>query len=95
MRTQITEQETVSANHISEDGLVSRIFVCMHAKSLQLCPTLCGPMNCSPPGASIHGILQATILEWVAMPFSGGSSRPRDGTRISYVSCIGRQVLYH
>ena len=49
MRTQITEQETVSANHISEDGLVSRIFVCVHAKSLQLCPTLCGPMNCSPP----------------------------------------------
>ena len=44
----------------------------------QLCPTLCHPMNCSLPGSSIHGILQARILEWVAIPFSRGSSRPRD-----------------
>ena len=41
---------------------------CVHAKSLWLCPTLCDPMNCSPPGSSIHGVLQARILEWVAMP---------------------------
>ena len=46
----------------------------MHAKSLQLCPTLCDPMDCSPPGASVYGILQARILEWVAMPSSRGSS---------------------
>ena len=38
----------------------------MHAKSLQSCPTLCDPMNCSPPGYSVHGILQARILEWAA-----------------------------
>ena len=44
---------------------------------------------------SVHGILQARILEWVAMPSSRGSSSARDGSRISYVSCIGRQVLYH
>ena len=44
------------------------------AKSLQSCPTLCNPMDCSPPGSSIHGILQARILEWVSMPSSRGSS---------------------
>ena len=47
---------------------------CMGAKSLQSCPTLCDPMDCSPPGSSVHGILQARILEWVAMPSSRGSS---------------------
>ena len=67
----------------------------MHAKLLQSCPTLCNSMDCSPPGSSVHGILQAGILEWVAMPSSKGSSQPRDWTRISYISCIGRQVLYH
>ena len=40
---------------------------CMCAKSLQLCPTLCDPMDCSPAGSSVHGILQARILEWVAV----------------------------
>ena len=40
----------------------------------QLCPTLCDPMDCSPPGFSVHGILQARILEWVAISFSRGSS---------------------
>ena len=47
---------------------------CMHGKSLQSCPTLCDPMDCSPPGSSVQGILQARILEWVAMPCSRGSS---------------------
>ena len=41
------------------------------------------------------GILQIRIMEWVAMPFSRGSSQPRNQTHVSYVSCIGRQVLYH
>ena len=62
---------------------------------LQSCPTLCDIMNCSLPGFSVHWILQARILEWVAMTSSRGSSRPRDGTHASYVSCIGRWVLYH
>ena len=52
----------------------------MHAKSLQSCPVLCDLMDCSLPGSSVHGILQARILEWVAMLFSRGSSRPRDQT---------------
>ena len=50
----------------------------------QSCPTLCNPMDCSPPGSSDHGIFQARILEWVAMPTSRGSCRPRDQT---WVSC--------
>ena len=66
----------------------------MYIKWLQSCLTLCNPMDCSPPGSSVHGILQARILEWVAMPSSRGSSQPRDQTCVSYVSCIGRQVLY-
>ena len=49
----------------------------MCAKLLQSCPTLCNPMDYSPPGSSVHGILQARKLEWVAMPSSKGSSQPR------------------
>ena len=56
------------------------------------CPTLCGPMESNPPGSSVHGILQARILEWVAISFSRGSSWPRDQT---HVSCIGRWILYY
>ena len=67
----------------------------MRAKSLQLCPTLCNPMDCSLSGSSLYGILQARILEWAATPSSRGSSRPRDRTCVTYVSCIGRRVLYH
>ena len=52
------------------------------------------PINRSPPGSSDHGILQARILEWVAMPSSRGSFHPRDRTCLSYISCISRQVLY-
>ena len=57
----------------------------MHA---QLCLTLCDSTDCSPPGSSVHGILQARILEWVAIPFSRGSSQPRDQTPVAYASCI-------
>ena len=55
------------------------------SKSLQSCPTLCDPMDCSLPGFSIHGILQARTLEWVAISFSRASSRPRDRTRVSLI----------
>ena len=51
----------------------------------QLCPALCEPMDRSPPGSSVHGILQARVLEWVAISFSRGSSPPRDW---NWVSCI-------
>ena len=57
----------------------------------QSCLTLCDPMDCSPPGSSVHGIFQVRKLEWVAIPYSKGSSSPRDSTCIS---CTGRQTLY-
>ena len=47
---------------------------CMRDKLLQSCPTLCDPKDCCLPGSSVHGILQASILEWIAMPSSRGSS---------------------
>ena len=57
----------------------------------QSCPTLCDPMDRSPSGSSVHGILQARILEWVAISFSRGSSQPRDR---AWVSCIaGRRFI--
>ena len=56
--------------------------------SVQLlsCVWLCDPMDCSLPGSSVHGILQARILEWVAMPSSRGSSQPRDRTQVFYTA---------
>ena len=48
--------------------------------------TLCNPMDCSPPGSSVHGILQASILGWIAMPFFRGSSQPRDQTQVSHMA---------
>ena len=56
---------------------------CLVAKSYL---TLCNAMDCNPPGSSVHGILQARILEWVAIPFSRGSSWPRDWTQVSWVA---------
>ena len=70
------------------------LHVCMHAKLLQSCPTLWDPMDCSLPGSSVHGILQVRILEWVPMPSSRGSFWPRDQIHGSWVSRIGRQILY-
>ena len=52
----------------------------------QLCPTLSDPMDCGPPGSSVHEILQASILEWVAIPYSKGSSWPRDQTWVSLIA---------
>ena len=54
------------------------------------CLTLCSPMDCTPPGSSVHGILQARILEWVAIPSSRGSSQPRDQTQGSSPALAGR-----
>ena len=68
-------------------------YIC--AYSLQSCLTLCDPMDFNPPGPSVHGILQARIPEWVAMPSSRGSSQPRDQTHVPYILCLGRQVLHH
>ena len=64
-------------------------YCCFVAK---LCPALLPRLNCSPPGSSVHGIIQAKILQWVAISFSRGPSWPRDQT---HVSCIGRWTLYY
>ena len=66
--------------------------VCSVSKSYL---TLWDPMDCNPPGSSVHGIFQARILEGIAISSSRGSSQPRDQTCICCVSCIGRQIVYH
>ena len=58
----------------------------MKVKVTQSCPTLCDPMDCSLLGSSIHGILQTRILEWVAVPFSRGSSHSRDRTQVPLIA---------
>ena len=68
--------ETKYSNLEILDLDLRNLCACMHAKSLQSCPSLCNPMDYSLPGSSVHGILQARILEWVAMPSSRGSSDP-------------------
>ena len=68
----------------------------LHAWSVsQSCLSLCDPMDCSPPGSSVHGILQTRTAGWVAMPSSRGSSQLRDQTHSSCVSCIGKRDLHH
>ena len=69
--------------------------MCVHVMLLQSCLTLRNSKDHSLPGSSVRGILQARILEQVAMLSSRGSSRPRDRICLSYVSCIGKQVVYH
>ena len=60
----------------------------------QSCLTLCHSMDCSLPGSSVHGIFQARLLEWVAISFFRGPSRPGDQTHITYISFLGRRLLY-
>ena len=64
----------------------------VRAKLLQSCQTLCNPMGCHIPDSSVQGILQAIILEWVAVPSSKAASQPRDQI---CVSCMDRGILYH
>ena len=68
------------------------MFHLMHVLVSQLCPALCDTMDCSPPGISVHGILQARILEWVAIPFSRGGF-PIQGSNLGLPHC--KQLLYH
>ena len=69
-----------------------KVCACVCMLATQSCPTLCDPIDCGPPGSSVHWIIQARTLEQITMPSSRRSSRPRD--RIP-VSCIARQILYH
>ena len=70
--------------HLSCQG--SPYVFLLHAESLQSCPALCDLMDCSPPGSSVHGILQARILEWVAISCSRESSWPIDQTQVSCIA---------
>ena len=72
--------------NMSDDAEIVKVWI------NQLCLTLCNPMECSLPGSSVHGISQARILEWVAICFSRGISKPRVPT---HISCVGRRILYH
>ena len=67
--------------------------LCVCAQSLSRVQLFCDPMDCTLPGSSVHGIIQARILEWVEITSSRESSQPRDRACISCVSCVGRQIL--
>ena len=79
----------VSLSHV---GRLKDLCTCTKLVHLYLTP--CNPMDCSLPSSSVHGILQARIVEWISRPLSKGSFRLRDGTHISCASCTGRQVIY-
>ena len=70
------------------------ICVCVYCGRAQSCLILCDPRGYRPPGSSVHGISQARILQWVAIPFARGSAWHRDRTCVSCISCTGRQILY-
>ena len=81
----------VQQYHLSGLGLLC---IPLYALRAQSCLTLCNPMDCSPPGSPVHGLLQARILDWVGLPFSRVLSRLRDRTCISYISCVSKHALY-
>ena len=66
--------------------MCTEVYEKVKVKVAQLCLTLCGPMDCSLPGFSVHGILQAILLEWVAVPFPRRSSQPGDQTQVSLIA---------
>ena len=89
--------ESIVTQHLLIEFVIGHFikYLCMCAKLLQSCSTLCNLMDHSPPASSVHGILQGRILEWVVISSPRGSSWPRDQTHVSYIFCSGRQVLYH
>ena len=82
---QSTESQRVGHDLVTEEEV-------KQSEVAQSCLTLCDPMDCSPPGSSIHGIFQARVLEWGAISFSRGSSWPRDRTLVSRI--VGSR-FYH
>ena len=89
----------MSRNYLSPEGmqLQTQAWAIYSLTGYDVCtqsrPAVCNPMDCRPPGSSVHGISQARTLEWVAISFSRGSSQPRGQTHISCLSC--RWILYH
>ena len=89
----VAECQDVPSPWCEDEGVYSLDCVC--AKSLQLCLTLWDPMDCSLPGSSVHGILQARKLEWVAVPSPRGSSWGRDLNLCLFCHLHWQRVLYH
>ena len=81
--------DSLPAEHCQVPNKIKVLCFCLVTKS---CSTLCDLMVYSPPGSSVHGVLQARILEWVAIFFSRESSQPRDQTKVAHT---GRWILYH
>ena len=71
---------------LSHPYMTTGKIICVSVRLTQSCSTLCDPMDCSPPDSSVHGILQARILEWFAIYFSRGSSWPRDQSWVSFTA---------
>ena len=71
---------------LSHPYMTTGKIICVSVRLTQSCSTLCDPMDCSPPDSSVHGILQARILEWLAIYFSRGSSWPRDQSWVSFTA---------
>ena len=88
----VTSTETFFPNKVT---FTSSRYLDMLYSDAQAYLTVCNPMDCTPPGSSVHGIFQARILEWGAIFYSRGSSPPRYRTCTSYVSCIGRRIPHH
>ena len=78
------------ATHGNSLTAVVFVFVCVQSRL-----TICDSMDYSPPGSSVHGIFQPSILEWVAISYFRRSSQPRDWIHVSCISRIGRWILYH
>ena len=94
-KTHYHKPHQVHAWLLVESVCISELRLCMHTQSLSLRLTLCASMDCSLQGTSVHGILQTRILEWVAMPFSKGSSWPKDQISISCISCLAGRFFTH
>ena len=86
------QMQSKRSNECSSFATNSSKMSCVSAQSLSHVQLFAAPMDCSPPGSSVHGISQARVLEWVAIPFFRESSQPQDRTCVSW---IGRQILYH
>ena len=81
-----TLPDTLMERHVFNIDEKQCLIIIFKVKVSQSCPTLCDPMNCNLPGSSVHWILQARILEWVAVSFSRESSQPRDQTQVSRIA---------
>ena len=78
--------QSMGSQRVWQNWVTKHTYKDQFSSVAQSCPTLCDPVDCSPPGSSVQGILQARILWWVAMLSSRGSSQPRDWTQVSCIA---------